>query len=139
MKRIGIILIVITLIAVSVVNSFAVNDSTVLGERNEDYIYTTFITAKLSINSQTATCRSTAMVTNGVSKIVLSQKLQKKSGSTFTTIKMWTKTVYTTYADYTNTKSSLPAGVYRVQTVAKVYYTTTEYERAVANSATETI
>lgn len=101
----------------------------------EEYAYTLNVYSEISASSNTATCRSTVIGKSGVTKIVVSQKLQKKVDGTWTNIKKWTKTVTSVSTTFTNTKSSLSSGTYRTRTVAKVYKGN-DYETVSANSTT---
>ena len=74
------------------------------------YLYTDKISGTLSISNKAATC-----------KIVITQTLQKKNGSSWNKYSSWTKTFNSWYAIYSNSKESLSSGTYRVKTVAKVY------------------
>ena len=88
----------------------------------DEYQYTNAISSDLSISSNTATCKSVVRGDSSlVTKIVVTQTLQKKSGSTWTYVTSWSKTFNTWYAVYTTSKSSLSSGTYRLKTVAKVY------------------
>ncbi|WP_410068679.1 hypothetical protein [Ruminococcus sp.] len=76
----------------------------------------------MSISNKTATCKSTVRGISGTTtKIVITQTLQKKNGSSWNKYSSWTKTFNSWYAIYSNSKESLSSGTYRVKTVAKVY------------------
>lgn len=86
------------------------------------YLYTDKISGTLSISNKTATCKSTVRgISGSTTKIVITQTLQKKSGSSWNKDSSWSKTYNSWYAIYTNSKESLSSGTYRVKTVAKVY------------------
>lgn len=102
------------------------------------YAYTTTLNSDLSISSKTATCKSVIVGSPGVTKIVVTQKLQKKVSGEWTNVKTWTKTYTTATASFTNTKSSLSAGTYRTRTVAKIY-NGSAYETVSGNSTSKTI
>ena len=118
-------------------SAYALEVDSVIDEQVEpQYVYTSRITSSLSISSKTATCKS---VVNGypdkVTKITVTQELQKKSGSTWTSIYGRGKTVFTSNTSYVQTYSSLDSGTYRVKTIAKVY-SGTSYETVTAYSST---
>ena len=102
------------------------------------YTYTTSVTSNLSISSKTATCTSNVVGKSGVTKIEITQRLQKKNGDSWNNIKSWTNTYTTVGATFKNTKSSLASGTYRTRTIAKVYKGT-DYETIRVNSTTVTI
>lgn len=88
----------------------------------EEYQYTASLTSTLSISNNTATCNSVVRgMSNLATKVVVTQTLQKKSGSTWTYVTSWSKTFNSWLAMYSNSKSSLSSGTYRLKTVAKVY------------------
>ena len=88
----------------------------------EEYQYTSSLTSTLSISNNTATCNSVVRgMSNLATKVVVTQTLQKKSGSTWTYVTSWSKTFNSWLAMYSNSKSSLSSGTYRLKTVAKVY------------------
>lgn len=102
------------------------------------YLYTNSVSSNISISSKTATCKSTIVGQSGVTtKIVITQRLQKKVDGSWTNVKSWTNTYNQTSAVFTNTKSSLASGTYRTRTIAKVYKGTA-YETVTANSTTKT-
>ena len=92
---------------------------------NEDitvyYLYTGDIASYISISSKTATCTSYVDGDTGVTKIAVTQTLQKKDGNSWRTVTSWSKTYYDDSCNYVNTYSSLNGGTYRTKTVAKVY------------------
>lgn len=86
------------------------------------YLYTDKISGTLSISNKTVTCKSTVRGISGTTtKIVITQTLQKKNGSSWNKYSSWVKTFNSWYAIYSNPKESLSSGTYRVKTVAKVY------------------
>ena len=127
------------MMVISLFSAFSVNavdiDAPVDEEIIDEYAYTVSVSANLSINSNTATCRSTVYANSYVTKIALTQYLQKKVNGSWTNIKTWSKTVNTYVISYTNTKSSLSSGTYRTRTVAKVYKHSS-YETVSSNSST---
>ena len=85
------------------------------------YLYTDKISGTLSITNKAATCKSTVRGISGTTtKIVITQTLQKKNGSSWTKYGSWTKTFNSWYAIYSNSKESLSSGIYRVKTTADV-------------------
>ena len=127
------------MMVISLFSAFSVNAVDIVAPVDEEiideYAYTVSVSANLSINSNTATCRSTVYANSYVTKIALTQYLQKKVNGSWTNIKTWSKTVNTYVISYTNTKSSLSSGTYRTRTVAKVYKNSS-YETVSSNSST---
>lgn len=108
-------------------------------EPDEPYMYTQAISSTLSISGNTATCVSRVTGKPGqVSLISITQYLQKKNGSDWTTVATWTKSYPPNTAVYINTKSGLSSGTYRVFTSAAVYHNTFP-EFVTAYSSTVTI
>lgn len=92
---------------------------------DEPYMYTQSISSSLSISGTTATCVSRVNGIPGqVTLITITQYLQKKNGSSWTTVSSWTKSYPPNSAVYINTKSGLSSGTYRVFTSAVVYHNT---------------
>ncbi|MBR1823171.1 MAG: hypothetical protein IJ779_02935, partial [Ruminococcus sp.] len=88
----------------------------------EEYQYTASLVSTLSISNKAATCNSMVRgMSNLATKVVVTQTLQKKSGSTWNYVTSWSKTFNSWLAMYSNSKSSLSSGTYRLKTVAKVY------------------
>lgn len=86
------------------------------------YLYTDKISGTLSISNKAATCKSTVRGISGTTtKIVITQTLQKKNGSSWNKYSSWTKTFNTNTTVYLTSKSSLSSGTYRLKTIAKVY------------------
>ncbi len=97
-------------------------ETPVVIEITEDYLYTNKISSDLSISNHTATCKSVVRGDSSLAtKVVITQTLQKKNGNSWTYVTSWSKTFNTWYAIYTTSKSSLSSGTYRLKTVAKVY------------------
>lgn len=85
------------------------------------YLYTTSLSSQLLISGKTAICISDINGFTGVAtKIVVTQVLQKKSGSKWNMVIKWSKTVNSSFCNFSNT-ASVSSGTYRVKTVAKVY------------------
>ena len=140
MKKLITLFLTLALLSLSLVNAYAAAEKPSFGdyEISPCYLYTTKLTSSLTISSKSGTCKSTIIAQSGVTKIVVSQKLQKKVEGAWENVSTWKKT-YTTYiATYTNTKSSLSSGTYRTRTVAKVYKGS-DYEQISANSTTVNI
>ena len=94
------------------------------------------ISGTLSISNKAATCKSTVRGISGTTtKIVITQTLQKKNGSSWNKYSSWTKTFNSWYAIYSNSKESLSSGTYRVKTTADVY-SGSKYETVTAFSKT---
>lgn len=98
------------------------------------YLYTISARSRLSISSRKATCTSTLSGKSGVTKIVVTQRLRKKSGKWWIYVEEWSKTYYTNSFTFINTKSSLATGnTYDVELDANVY-SGSSYEHVVAAS-----
>ena len=102
--------------------------------------YAKNVKSYLTIASDTATCTSKITGISGTTtKILVIQTLQKKSGSTWGDIAVWSDVYIGTSYTFINTKTSLSSGSFRVKTYAKIYSgssyeTTTEYSGTVTNS-----
>lgn len=107
-------------------------------EIEENYAYTIRQESSLKITSKTCTCLSKVFGKPTVTKISITQKLQKKSNGSWTNVKTWSKSYNSTSALYTNSKTSLSKGTYRTRTVAKVY-SGSNYETVTGNSSSVTI
>lgn len=59
------------------------------GDDPSPYQYTAFANAYCSISGGTATCRTKVTGNSGVTKIVATQTLQRKSGGNWTNVKTW--------------------------------------------------
>lgn len=99
------------------------------------YAYTQSITSRLSISNRKASC--TSIVTGNsskVTKISVTQTLQKSTGSNWRTVISSSKTSYTSVCSLLNT-FSVSSGKFRLKTVAKVY-NGSNYETLTAYSST---
>jgi hypothetical protein len=116
---------------------FATNEDSKINDEIElPYAYAIVLTSTLNISSKNAICCSTVQgKTNSITKIIVTQTLQKKSNSTWSDVTSWSKTVNASGARFNNTKSSIGSGTYRVKTVAKVY-SGSNYETVTAYSTT---
>lgn len=86
------------------------------------YAYINKITSIVSISSKNATCQSTVQGSSKtVTKIVVKQTLQYKSGTKWLDVASWVETVNKSSVSFNNTKYNIGSGTYRVKTVAKVY------------------
>ncbi|MEE1003114.1 MAG: hypothetical protein U0L17_05170 [Acutalibacteraceae bacterium] len=137
-KVLAILLAMVTLLSFSF-NVFALSeDENVKEEAGLFYLYTSSVSSNISISSKTATCNSVVTgIIGTTTKIVITQRLQKKNGDSWTNVQSWTKTVSGYTTSFTNKKSSLASGTYRTRTVAKVYKGTA-YETITVNSKTAT-
>lgn len=78
--------------------------------------------SELNISSKKATCKSIISGTSGVTKIYVTQILQRKiSSNSWTDHAIWYKTEYSRDLTFTNTSGTLPSGTYQVKTIAEVY------------------
>ena len=124
MKRLlSLILVVIAIInSVFSVSAEPETEEPIGTEIIEEYLYTDYISSDLSISNKTATCASVVRGSPpNATKIVITQTLQKKNGSSWTDVKSWTKTFNSWMAMYNTSKSSLSSGTYRLRTFVKVY------------------
>ena len=133
MKKIVLFVMTLAIISTSFVNVYANDDERepIAGVR---YSYTNTISSRIGVSGKTATCKSIIVAVSSVTKIVVTQKLQKKVSGEWTNVKTWSKTFNSFTATYTNSKSSLSSGTYRTRTVAKVYKNS-NYETVSANSS----
>lgn len=97
-------------------------DNIVVGEIAPAYIDVNVATSILSISGTTATCKSQVKCTNATS-ITVSQCLYKVSGDTLIPVPdaQWSTVKKSTSVTFTNTKSGLGSGTYRLETVFTVY------------------
>lgn len=97
--------------------SSAVDDEIILHQEYTDSVYST-----LSISSKKATCKSVVEGKSGVTKIYVTQILQKKTSSnSWTDHSIWYRTEYASSLSFTNTSGTLASGTYQVKTIAEVY------------------
>ena len=86
------------------------------------YAYINKITSIVSISSKNATCKSTVQGSSKtVTKIVIKQTLQYKSGTKWLDVTSWVETVNKSSVSFNNTKYNIGSGTYRVKTTADVY------------------
>lgn len=104
----------------------------------EEYQYTSSISSNLYISNNTATCESKVIgFSNTVTRIEITQTLQKKSGNSWNFYTSWVKNYYNWYGILSTTKTGLSSGTYRLKTVAKVY-SGNSYETITIYSSTRT-
>lgn len=107
-------------ITVSVFASF--EDVAITDKVDARYAYTNKITSIVSISSKNATCQSTVQGSSKtVTKIVVKQTLQYKSGAKWLDVASWVETVNKSSVSFNNTKYNIGSGTYRVKTTADVY------------------
>ena len=137
-KLLVIFLAVVTLLSCSA-NALALDETENINDEIElCYLYTSSVSSNISISSKTATCNSIVTgIIGTTTKIVITQRLQKKNGDSWSNVKSWTKTVNGYTTSFTNKKSSLASGTYRTRTIAKVYKGSA-YETIKVNSSTAT-
>ncbi|MCD7731719.1 MAG: hypothetical protein LUI05_09545 [Oscillospiraceae bacterium] len=87
------------------------------------YSYTSAVSSTLSISSGTANCQSVLSGTSAVTHIFATQYLEKKSGTTWTTVSggTWNDSTSNISLVMTNSKSGLSSGTYRLRSVFVVY------------------
>ncbi len=115
-KRIAVVLLTILMICCFCTMVFA----STLTPR---YMYTSSIRSSLTISGNTATCTSEVKGYLGeTTKIVIEQVLEKEvSPDNWDEVDSWTNTVNSYRSSFTNTKTGLASGTYRVTTISKVY------------------
>lgn len=97
--------------------SSAVDDEIILYHENASEANST-----LSISSRKATCTSYIKGKPGVTKIYVTQILQKKTSSNgWTDHSIWYRTEYSSSLTFKNTSGTLSSGTYRVKSIADVY------------------
>lgn len=124
MKKIVSLIISLALMSFMSLNVFAASEAPKIDDPGitPNYLYTSSITSTLGISGKTASCKSVIYgFSSSATKIEVTQLLQKKSGSIWETQASWKTTYNTWYCCFTNSKSSLPGGTYRLKTIAKVY------------------
>ena len=87
----------------------------------EEYVYTVALGTYLDISNNEAMCESVIHGYTGVTRIAITQSLQRWNGSTWSSVATWYNVYNSDYIDYINYKSSLASGTYRVKTYATVY------------------
>ena len=139
MKRILSMCLVIFMFSLSTFTTQALDEDVYISEEIiEEYSYTSSVNSTISISGRSATCKSTILGNSYVTKIIITQTLQRKSGTSWSNITSWSKTYSANYAIFTNSRNSLSSGTYRTHTVAKVYKGA-NYETVSANSSTKSI
>lgn len=115
-KRIAVVLLTIFIICCFCTMVFA-------GTLTPRYMYTSSIRSSLTISGSTATCTSEVKGYLGeTTKIVIEQVLEKEvSPDNWDEVDSWTNTVNSYRSSFTNTKTGLSSGTYRVTTISKVY------------------
>lgn len=137
MKKLFSLLVAFIMMFCLSVSAFADEEPPVPVDPDEPYMYTQGISSVLSISSKTATCISEVIGIPGqVTKIEITQTLQETFGGiSWYYVASWNRTYYSTTAVFTNTKSPISSGNYRVKTEAKVY-NGSSYETITAYSTT---
>ncbi len=121
-KFICLVLTVILTCCITVSVSASFEDIAITDKVDARYAYTNKIESTLSISSNNAICQSTVQGSSGtVTKIVIKQTLQYKSGTKWLDVASWVKTVNTFTLRFNNTKYNIGSGTYRVKTTADVY------------------
>ena len=90
------------------------------------YTYTTSATSTItnsSSNSSKVYCTATLKGNSTITKIEATQYLEKKNGTTWSTVNgcVWSNSSNRNSLTMSNSKSNLSSGTYRVRTVFKVY------------------
>ncbi len=103
------------------------------------YLYTSAVETSLTYTNGSAKCVTfVAGNQSSVTKITITQTLQKKSGSSWIDVWSWTNTNYSWYYDYTNYHYPLTKGTtYRVKSYVKVY-SGSNYETIYGYSGSQT-
>lgn len=135
-KFICLVLTVILTCCITVSVSASFEDVAITDKVDARYAYTNRIEPTLSISSKNATCQSTVQGSSKtMTKIVIKQTLQYKSGTKWLDVASWVKTVNTFSLRFNNTKYNIGSGTYRVKTIADVY-SGSKYETVTAYSKT---
>ncbi len=86
------------------------------------YQYATYAKAFCSVSGGTATCRTKVTGSAGVTKIVATQTLQRKSGGSWSNLQTWSPdTVYGSTFNVSHTKSVSSGYYYRTKATVTVY------------------
>lgn len=93
----------------------------------------------LSLNDTTATCKSTFPTEPTVKSITITQTLEKSTLWWWDEINTWERTFNQSSATYTNSRSSLSSGTYRVKSVFTVTATNGSAETITVYSVEKTI
>ncbi len=96
-------------------------------------------TSALTISNSTATCRSVFLGSADVSKVKVEQHLQKKSLLIWSNVSSFSTTITGKNASFTNTKSSLSSGSYRLKSVFTVTMSDGQTETVTVYSDTKTV
>lgn len=99
----------------------------------EEYSYTLSVNSILGFNGSTAVCSSTVNGASTCTKIVATQKLQKKTLWWWTDVETWSKTVNGKVVIMNNSATVTSGGTYRVR-VDAVVYSGSNSEAVYANS-----
>lgn len=122
--------IIVVLVAILVLGTPVYESNAADTNNNEEdygispcYSYTSYVSTALSISNGDAICTTSAAGMNtSISKITITQTLQRKSGSSWVDVWSWTNTKNYWYYDYTNYHYPLTKGAtYRVKSIVKVY------------------
>lgn len=87
-----------------------------------------YCTSSLSTSGSTAYCYSYARGASNVTRIVISQTLQKQTGYGWNYVNSWSTTIYSSQGSLYNTQYSLPHGTYRLKTYCTFYTANGSYE-----------
>ena len=132
-KMVSIIMVVVMILTpITTVNASAAEYSTYdLSAYNKS--------SSLTISNNTATCRSKFYGTSNISRVKVTQSLQKKSWFTWSNVSSFSTTITGKNASFTNTKSSLSSGSYRLKSVFTVTMSDGQTETVTVYSDTKTI
>lgn len=87
----------------------------------EEYVYTASVGCYLDISNNEATCTSMIEGYSEVTRIAVTQYLQKWNGSEWQSVAIWSDSYNLQDVTYVNYKSSLTNGTYRVKTFGTIY------------------
>lgn len=99
----------------------------------EEYSYTISITSDLSFNGSSATCKSKVRGNSDCTKIVATQRLQKKTSDGWSDVHTWYLTEYSDTLSMTNYATVTEKGTFRVR-IDAIVYSGSSYEHANATS-----
>ena len=104
----------------------------------EEYSYTQAVSSVLSFSGSTATCQSNVNGKLNCTKIVGTQKLQKKVLWWWSDVQTWSKTSYSNTLYMNNSATVTSSGTYRVRIDATVYGSDGGSENVYATSTEKT-
>lgn len=103
------------------------------------YLYTNRIVTSFGVYEGEASCVTTVYgISDTVSKIEVTQYLEKKNGNAWEEVTHWSDTFESWWCNFTNSYTITESGTYRLRSVAKVY-SGTKYENVDITSKEKTV